>query len=1190
MADQTLKHLNYGHPGAPTYDLENREWSFTRPYTKRQLNQVPSWNIAYALPTQAIPASAQLPTSHTSANSTSVQKDVKGLVRDCPQLAPASQQLPALARVSAAIQTTTSTYDPLIGSLLSFGSITLGDKHEDPRRVAALPTGEAGNILRLAILTRERCGWGTDRSVWIEGPSFKDAESGYWNEEAAPIQQVCFAQSEDRSSLLAVRLPTRTTLFRPVYHRHRRAATPSPYYHLPTSIINAHPILSIGVHQTGGAPHADVTFNPEFQLQFGVVDQNHTWSVWDIEHGRKGDTYTMSCLIQGHIDPLEDANTAGEDGWARILWVGDINTLLVCNRRQLSIIGIKGSSFTYLPCPALFTKRSTEWILNVKPHPRYRGRFFVLTSTRLIVMAVTTLSEALDATAGKAGVAILMAWRHYRGTEDFTLDFSVQMLAHDGACVLLHSRLNHLIQMFTFAEHTSGSSALISTSDPSMLDFPIGEPEHTTQVHIESMQYGGMEQDAYPSNQGRSYMERGIQFYQLFSIQADLSVRETVVYSQELGAATSVPAPVVDEFERCLIRHPRRRDGSRKELINEDEDFIVPNSLNAVEGPMSRTVSQEPKRVQNRDHRPFLQRVVDYRLLYSVLIRSDTGDQGASESVDIAVVTNQLRQMLIDESGSFLLPLGTLMDFAGMKIDVLDVDKASESLQRLFSSGGHGDIAGVQRIASERILYLLEYEEPTVADIYDTILQNWVAPLPPDVPLRVRQHKERLSRRIAAEIMLASTRIRQLEIQELPTGSQRGPSQDGSVSLPVLPSKPVDGQQTSTPQWLSSQSLPTPPHSSIPSSSQPASSPPPSPFPPSISSDPLARLSKHLQTKELLLTPTIIPPNVTQLLAHWQSGTDPSIYDWEATELALRPEELDPTSQEQRDKARKKKERRERKQLREDELMRAKAASQPMVFPRSSPGPMFASSSQVPAQRYNQVPLPRSEFKGPGGLDILAPMSQVEPGRFGGRPEKKKKKKGRAIWSYSEAVRMNKQLVWGAYQITVVKMSGFPSLLPAFTVRVAIDTPMQVGGQAGSQLVIVPMVSGTVKSEPGFEPKLDGELHGVGYDYIHNDAGGENMRLDVRSQVKNSDGTILAMYYKGTVAVTSGVQAILSGSPDAKTTDYGDSFVTFTFETGHSAYKELQNGTYVAAGHFVNEPGEPGVVVEYKVSKVVYQG
>jgi hypothetical protein len=48
----------------------------------------------------------------------------------------------------------------------------------------------------------------------------------------------------------------------------------------------------------------------------------------------------------------------------------------------------------------------------------------------------------------------------------------------------------------------------------------------------------------------------------------------------------------------------------------------------------------------------------------------------------------------------------------------------------------------------------------------------------------------------------------------------------------------------------------------------------------------------------------------------------------------------------------------------------------------------------------------------------------------------------------------------------------------------------------------------------------------------------------------------------------------------------GDSFVNFTFETGSEKYKELQNGTYVAAGHFVKNEEE--VVVEYKVSKVVY--
>ena len=91
--------------------------------------------------------------------------------------------------------------------------------------------------------------------------------------------------------------------------------------------------------------------------------------------------------------------------------------------------------------------------------------------------------------------------------------------------------------------------------------------------------------------------------------------------------------------------------------------------------------------------------------------------------------------------------------------------------------------------------------------------------------------------------------------------------------------------------------------------------------------------------------------------------------------------------------------------------------------------------------------------------------------------------------------------------------------------------------------------------------------------------------LILRKKNRTNDGTILAMYYKGTVALTPGVVAMLSGNPEAKTTDYGDSFVTFSFETGSDKYKDLQNGTFVAAGHFVKE-GE-GVVVEYKVSKAI---
>jgi len=429
MADRSLKDLNYGHPGAATYDLENREWTFARPYTTRSFKRIRISNDATSASSHATPAFplfAEILTSRTS-----IQKEISNSIEEHPQLSAAAEVLPDLAVVSAAISSTASTYDPLVGDLLSFGSITPKGRHE-AWRIAALPTGESGSILQLSILDSERHGWTADPKSWIEGTTLKDTESGFWNEEAAPIQQVHFSHSDDSRPFLAVRLPTRTVLFHPDYHRQPRASAVSPFYRLPASSIELHPILSISQNDTDGFAHVDVTFNPDFQLQFALVDLNQTWTVWDIEHRPILGTYSASCLLRGKIDELEeDGDTACEDGWARILWVADTTTLLVCNRRHLSIVSIKGRTTSYLPCPELFSERSADWVLDVKQHPGDRSRVFVLTSTRLFLLSVTAPSELLPR-ADEAGARVLTSWRHYRGVEDFTLHMSVQMLSDDG--------------------------------------------------------------------------------------------------------------------------------------------------------------------------------------------------------------------------------------------------------------------------------------------------------------------------------------------------------------------------------------------------------------------------------------------------------------------------------------------------------------------------------------------------------------------------------------------------------------------------------------------------------------------------------------------------------------------------------------------------------------------------------------
>ncbi|KAI9839847.1 MAG: hypothetical protein M1819_000037 [Sarea resinae] len=169
-------------------------------------------------------------------------------------------------------------------------------------------------------------------------------------------------------------------------------------------------------------------------------------------------------------------------------------------------------------------------------------------------------------------------------------------------------------------------------------------------------------------------------------------------------------------------------------------------------------------------------------------------------------------------------------------------------------------------------------------------------------------------------------------------------------------------------------------------------------------------------------------------------------------------------------------------------------------------------------------------------------------------------------------------------------MSGFPSLQPAFTALVEIDAPLGVGSLSkGAPLTVVPMTGGTLKAEPGFtSPALDAKFIGTGYDYIRHDPSGEHMRLDVRSQLKNKDGALFSLYYTGVIAKDPALLKVLEGSPDAQTTEFGNAFTHFTFETGSPALKELETSVFVGSGRFRIEKGKP-TVVEYKISKVVYR-
>lgn len=75
-------------------------------------------------------------------------------------------------------------------------------------------------------------------------------------------------------------------------------------------------------------------------------------------------------------------------------------------------------------------------------------------------------------------------------------------------------------------------------------------------------------------------------------------------------------------------------------------------------------------------------------------------------------------------------------------------------------------------------------------------------------------------------------------------------------------------------------------------------------------------------------------------------------------------------------------------------------------------------------------------------------------------------------------------------------LSDYPSLQPALHLQIVIGPASPIGSLSrGTPLTVVPLISGTLVSEPGFPVRVDARLRGQGVDYVHNDPDGGRMRL-----------------------------------------------------------------------------------------------
>ncbi len=338
-------------------------------------------------------------------------------------------------------------------------------------------------------------------------------------------------------------------------------------------------------------------------------------------------------------------------------------------------------------------------------------------------------------------------------------------------------------------------------------------------------------------------------------------------------------------------------------------------------------------------------------------------------------------------------------------MSVLDLDKASgdfidflDDIKRLTSEYENGNDTDEERpfLVSDILTPTLQAglgirDTAELSSIYENLIQTWIVPLPRRMPGRVRIALEKLLRDMAGQICLASHAIR---IDSRTRGiEEKGSTESLEAGVPfVLPvRRRISAISLGKGKERSDLVSSPPPASSQVSEdvgfrplSAFAALPTPEPTPSLRSRSSLSSLagsedpaSQRLRAYVSLTPQPALPMKTSNLLGHWQVGVDPAKYDWEAAQQATvtEDESEDESQRRQRQRAEKR-----RKRQREN-----------TVGPSSQPTPKRLGDSQPQQGRDTQGMQGSSQQ-----TERVVTMSQVEPGKFGGRHAKSKKLKVKA--------------------------------------------------------------------------------------------------------------------------------------------------------------------------------------------------
>lgn len=353
-------------------------------------------------------------------------------------------------------------------------------------------------------------------------------------------------------------------------------------------------------------------------------------------------------------------------------------------------------------------------------------------------------------------------------------------------------------------------------------------------------------------------------------------------------------------------------------------------------------------------------------------------------------------------------------------IAVQDIDAASENLHDFSKSLGKLSVNieedgkntckffHVSEILNDQISALVlpppaTSENLSLSHIYDSILGSWISSLPETIPSRVRIAAEKDVRGISVQLFLAGlgVYVGSRDRQDNVVIEEPRPSLDSLSSLPLrrkssLPRLSIEqlekGQRRASSPLVSSQisedigfmppffgSLPTP--ETTPSLRSKS---------PSVvgTEDPA---SERLRAFTSLAPQPVLPLSASNILRHWSVGSDPAMYDFEATERSIQKE---PEYETLVDEATAKIQSRKEKRLKRQRERSIASSSQPdpmrirasQSLPLSEPG-RDEDGQQLSSHATEGLTLPSQTEKGASGG-----FSVGRPGKWKGKGNTGKKR------------------------------------------------------------------------------------------------------------------------------------------------------------------------------------------------------